>query len=154
MKKITPIILSSFILFTSGCTSYTTELEKQNMRQKRIIEKNRIALELLNQKFREQAIQNKKNKKYINTESVHIRKNGRTIKLKKIEDTNYSSEYMYPKTHKKKIKKIKVTRSSSIMTKEECIAIVGEDKFIKYTNIFGSEEASIKRCKMIKALNN
>ena len=38
------------------------------------------------------------------------------------------------------------------MTKTECISMIGADKFTKYTQMFGSESASIKRCKMLKAM--
>jgi len=37
------------------------------------------------------------------------------------------------------------------MDKEECIAMITQEKFDKYTAMFGSEAASIKRCKMLKA---
>ena len=77
--------------------------------------------------------------------------------LKEVEDTNYSSEYMYPEDT---VKKDKVTEPSEIplasdtgMNKEECIAMISQEKFDKYATIFGSETASIKRCNMIKAMN-
>ena len=79
------------------------------------------------------------------------------IKLKEVEDTNYSSEYMYPKDT---VKKDKVAKPSEVplasdtgMNKEECIAMISQEKFDKYATIFGSETASIKRCNMIKAMN-
>lgn len=78
--------------------------------------------------------------------------------LKEVEDTNYSPEYMYPETNTKKqeIKKPEPTPlvTTESMNKEECIAMISQEKFDKYTNMFGSEEASIKRCNMIKAMNH
>ena len=62
---------------------------------------------------------------------------------------------MYPKDTKKKDKTdipeqmAKVTTDT--MNKEECIAMITQEKFDKYASMFGSEAASIKRCKMLKA---
>lgn len=80
------------------------------------------------------------------------------VELKEVEDTNFSSEYMYPETDKKKKKPVEepsetiVTSDASPMTKEACIAMIGQVKFDKYTEMFGSEAASIKRCQMLKAI--
>jgi len=38
------------------------------------------------------------------------------------------------------------------MTKEECVSMISQEKFDKYTSMFGNEEASIKRCAMLKAM--
>ena len=83
-------------------------------------------------------------------------------KLKKVEDKNYSSEYMYPVTDtvsktKKKIEDIKEKPISNIsssekMTKSACIAMIGQQKFDTYTKVFGGEAASIKRCNMIRLM--
>jgi hypothetical protein len=40
------------------------------------------------------------------------------------------------------------------MTKAECISMIGADKFAKYTQMFGSEAASLKRCKILKAMKH
>ena len=78
-----------------------------------------------------------------------------THKPKEVKDTNYEASYMYPEDSKKKKKKIDATASTSTqMSKEECIAMVTQEKFDKYTAMFGSEEASIKRCQMIKAMSS
>ncbi len=78
-----------------------------------------------------------------------------THKPKEVKDTNYETAYMYPEDKKKKKEKVTTTTSTSeIMSKEECIAMITEEKFDKYTTMFGSEEASIKRCQMIKAMNS
>ena len=80
------------------------------------------------------------------------------IKLKKVEDTNYNDNYMYPediKAAKKdpKTKRIVTSTSMQKMTKAECIAMITQEKFDKYTQMFGSEAASIKRCVMLKTIN-
>jgi len=92
-------------------------------------------------------------------------------KLRKVEDSNFDSNYMYPQTRSKPPKIIQAPRaraennSSSNsqekvisvptgMSKSECINILGQEKYDKYTQMFGSEAASIKRCKMIKAMKN
>ncbi len=78
--------------------------------------------------------------------------------LKEVEDTNYSSAYMYPEDSVKKEKVVEPTQitplaTDSAMNKEECIAMISQEKFDKYAAMFGSETASIKRCNMIKAMN-
>ena len=77
------------------------------------------------------------------------------IKLKEIDDTNFDAAYMYPKDTKKKektdIPEQMVKTTADTMNKEECIAMITQEKFDKYAVMFGSEAASIKRCKMLKA---
>ena len=77
------------------------------------------------------------------------------IKLKEVKDTNFDSAYMYPEDTKKK-EKAETPEQTSIaavdtMDKEECIAMISQEKFDKYAAMFGNEDASIKRCKMLKA---
>lgn len=80
------------------------------------------------------------------------------IKLKEVDDTNFNPEYMYPEDKKAKSEVAQPTEtpatnaSADTMNKEECIAMISQDKFDKYTTMFGSEAASIKRCKMLKAM--
>ena len=81
------------------------------------------------------------------------------IKLKEIKDTNYSDTYMYPEdtaaAKKDPVAKTVTdtpTATSSSMSKEECIAMISQEKFDKYSAMFGSEAASIKRCTMLKAM--
>jgi len=78
------------------------------------------------------------------------------IELKEVEDENFSSEYMYPETKKKstEVKKTETTAApaASGMTKNECVAMIGQDKFDKYAQMYGGESASLKKCKMLKAL--
>lgn len=79
----------------------------------------------------------------------------KNIKLKEIDDTNFDAAYMYPKDTKKNentdIAEKMAETTSDTMNKEECIAMITQEKFDKYTAMFGSEAASIKRCKMLKA---
>ncbi len=82
----------------------------------------------------------------------------KNIKLKEVEDENFSSEYMYPQTDKKAAKKSeKLTTvaaegtSVSAMTNEECISMIGQAKFDKYAQMYGGAGA-LKKCKMLKAL--
>lgn len=77
------------------------------------------------------------------------------IKLKEVDDTNFDADYMYP-TESKKKDKAEIPEPMAIVTedtmnKEECIAMITQEKFDKYAAMFGSEAASIKRCKMLKA---
>ena len=81
------------------------------------------------------------------------------IKLKEIKDTNYSDTYMYPEdTAAAKKDPVAKTATdtpiatSSSMSKEECITMISQEKFDKYSAMFGSEAASIKRCTMLKAM--
>ena len=77
------------------------------------------------------------------------------IKLKEIDDTNYNPTYMYPEDTKKIVKEDSSVQTPVVTTdtmdKQECIAMISQEKFDKYTAMFGSETASIKRCKMLKA---
>lgn len=77
------------------------------------------------------------------------------IKLKDVNDTNFDAAYMYPKESKKKetvvVASQKPVTVEGTMDKAQCIAMITQEKFDKYTAMFGSEEASIKRCRMIKA---
>ncbi|MEN8304554.1 MAG: hypothetical protein ABFQ64_10845 [Campylobacterota bacterium] len=79
----------------------------------------------------------------------------KVIKLKDVNDTNFNADYMYPEDNKKQeiVKTSMQTpvASTDTMDKAQCIAMITQEKFDKYTAMFGSEDASIKRCKMIKA---
>jgi len=87
----------------------------------------------------------------------------KNIELKEVEDTNFSSEYMYPETKKKKEKPVIVAQtdtssietpavSASKMGKGECVSMIGQTKFDKYTQMLGDEASAIKRCQMLKAM--
>ena len=78
-----------------------------------------------------------------------------THKPKEVKDTNYETAYMYPEDNTKKKEKVTTTASTAAaMTKDECVEMITQEKFDKYTAMFRSEEASIKRCQMIKAMNS
>lgn len=78
---------------------------------------------------------------------------------KVIEDDNHQESYMYPEDGKA-AKKDPVTTvpnkvetpNSEKMSKASCITMIGQEKFDKYSKMFGNEEASIKRCAMMKAM--
>ncbi len=85
------------------------------------------------------------------------------IELKEVEDENFSSDYMYPSTDKKKKSSKKsvsnattaapVAKSTATeMTKGECIGLIGQEKFDKYAQMYGGESAPLKKCKMLKTL--
>lgn len=83
------------------------------------------------------------------------------IKLKEVEDENFSSEYMYPETDKKSRKKseekinttkIPTVSPAAAMTNTECISMIGQEKFDKYTQMLGSEAGAVKKCAMLRAL--
>ncbi|MEA2046896.1 MAG: hypothetical protein U9O64_00455 [Campylobacterota bacterium] len=77
------------------------------------------------------------------------------VELKEVEDTNYNDAYMYPQAPEEKIVQpasVPIASNGS-MGKEACVAMISQEKFDKYTAMFGSEAASIKRCDMIKAMN-
>ena len=73
------------------------------------------------------------------------------IKLKKVEDSNFSPEYMYPTDTKQEqsIEKEKIQQNTT-MTIDECIALIGQERFDKYKQILGSKSLALKRCQMIK----
>ena len=83
------------------------------------------------------------------------------IALKKVDDTIDNDNYMYPEDTRANKRDTTTQKASSSkspqqttleMTKEECISMIGQDKFDKYTEMFGNETSSIKRCMMIKAM--
>jgi len=83
------------------------------------------------------------------------------IELKEVQDDNYSPEYMYPDDKYKKDKLVKtepenaddsIEKAAAHMSKEECISMIGQEKFDKYTQMYGSESASIKRCTLLKSM--
>ena len=81
----------------------------------------------------------------------------KNLKLKEVDDTNYSDKYMYPEdtaaAKKDPAKATEISTTSNAMTKDECISMISQEKFDKYTEMFGSEASSIKRCTMLKAMN-
>jgi len=100
--------------------------------------------------------------KETNTTKVYVpQRVHKKIKLKEVQDDNYSSAYMYPEDKVKKEKVVKVAEAETTttvattvngMNKEECVGMIGQEKFDKYTQMFGNETSSIKRCTMLKAM--
>ena len=82
-----------------------------------------------------------------------------SFRAKAVERENYTSEYMYPsnKAYPAPVKQAENTEANLTgggMTKEECIAMIGEEKFAKYTEMFSDETGAIKRCTILKAMRN
>ena len=176
--KVWLLLLMGIFIF-SGCSTRTQnyKLRIKNAQQSAMIQKQQAELNTLRNKLkirkttkqksikpeqREKTWQNQQSTQTSNLKNkVNTQAPKKNIVLKKVEDSNYSSSYMYPKTRIKKItpSKVKVVKtvqpkktSITTMTKAECIGIIGTDKFAKYTQMFGSESASLKRCKMLKAM--
>lgn len=80
------------------------------------------------------------------------------FKMKEAQPTNYSSAYMYPEdTDAQPVTEQNastVQNQPALMNKEECIAMIGQEKFDKYTQMFADENATLKRCTMMKVLNS
>ena len=83
----------------------------------------------------------------------------KNIKLKKVKDDNFDAKYMYPEDTKKVKVIVKkdltektIAKTTSSMTKKECIGMISQAKFDKYSAMFGNEKASLKRCAMLKAM--
>lgn len=80
------------------------------------------------------------------------------IKLKKVKDDNFENEYMYPEDKKKKKKptvaKVEIKKDTAPMTRTECLSMIGQEKFDKYTTMFGSEASTLKRCSILKAMKS
>jgi hypothetical protein len=38
------------------------------------------------------------------------------------------------------------------MDKKECISMIGQEKFNKYTQMLGNEASAIRKCQMLKAM--
>jgi len=76
----------------------------------------------------------------------------KNIKLKKVEDNNFSPEYMYPDTSTtQKVVKQSTPKTTTSINKEECISMIGQDRFDRYVQMLGSESDALKRCQLIKA---
>jgi len=144
------------LMILSGCASdkQNIALQNKNMQQAQLIQQQQTKITELQEKL--------KGRTYNHNSHNVISQQKKNIKLKKVEDNNFNSDYMYPQTRStpkpKKVTKLAQaetsTITSSVMGKAECIAMIGQEKFDKYTQMFGSESASIKRCKMLKAMRN
>ena len=149
------------LVFFSGCNSgkYNTMLQNKNAKQRLLIQQQQAQIATLQQELKKRLARKNRRSKTI---PQAPKKN---IKLKKVEDNNYSSGYMYPGAKKKKktpvvkvatvatnVATTNTPNTSSAMNKAACIAMIGQAKFDKYTQMFGGEAGSIKRCKMLKAM--
>jgi len=70
------------------------------------------------------------------------------IKLKKVEDTNYSNSYMYQGATT--AKKAPSALANVAMSEAECVSILTQEKFDRYLSLLGSKAAVFKRCVLIK----
>ena len=91
----------------------------------------------------------------------HIYRKHRSVrKLHKVQDHNFSPEYMYPDTSKTPTTvsstdtqtNIDLNKSYNSMSKKACVEMVGQERFDKYTQMLGSESAAIKRCVLLKSI--
>jgi uncharacterized protein YcfL len=151
------LFVASMVLVFAGCNSRTQNLQLRNINahQAQTIKQQQLLIDALKEKI------DGPTDTYTSTSSVPQAPK-RNVTLKKVEDTNYNSGYMYPGENKKVTAPTpqEVTTSSSPsgtssstgMSKEECIGMIGEDKFAKYTKMFGSEASSLKRCTILKAM--
>jgi hypothetical protein len=154
MKSLTLYLSAALALLTfSGCTSNSqiVQLQNRTIQQSLIIQKQQQQIHELKAKIKNLTKQKDTNRNKAFNTPVKPKKN---IKLKKIEDNSYSSDYMYPddKKTKKKTAPVTTVSQSSLMSKAECIAMIGEAKYDRYTEMFGSETAALKRCAMIRAM--
>ena len=150
------LLLLVTLFFFSGCSSRneTLQLRKRSAQQARIIQQQQAQIDALRARL---DTRKKLVRKQVNS-IVPVKK---PIKLKKVEDNNFSSGYMYPQTKSTakpkataKVAQAQTSSTSSVMGRAECIGMIGQEKFDKYTKMFGNEAASLKRCKMLKAMKN
>jgi len=75
--------------------------------------------------------------------------------LKEVEDDNFDPAYMYPETKFAKQKKEPepVAKAATQMSRAECITMMGQEKFARYTKMLGGEEGVIKRCALLKSIH-
>ena len=169
------ILLALTLLVVSGCSTKTQnrQLRAMNAKQSAIIRQQQAQINALQSKIRTRELMRKTARMKANRRKMHQpmsvpqapKKNSvpqvpkKNIVLKKVEDTNYSSQYMYPDAKKRVSNNAPVKKSpstiqttSNVMTKAECISMIGQDKFDKYTRMFGNEAASLKRCRMLKTM--
>ena len=150
--KIVCIILASLVIF-SGCSITDLDYRMRNKKARAALYKQQQAQKRASLKAKKEAIRKRKRIKARQSIPKPPKKH---ITLKKVEDDNYSAEYMYPKAKKTTSPKVSETTPlpvlSSSMTKEECIEIIGQAKFDLFTQKFGNEASTLKRCKMMKAM--
>ena len=145
--------LLTLILFAlTGCVSEKKyiQLRTKALQQSQIIQDQQLQIASLEKK-------NTKKHSQHNQSIGYAKPPKKNITLKKVEDDNYSSDYMYPTTTPEPPQTPQTPQESTVKSnisveKQECIGLIGQDKFDKYTKMFGSEAASLKRCKMLKSM--
>lgn len=148
------LLLTSLVFAFSGCSNRTQSLQLRNINAQQ-------AYTIRQQQILINAYRSKYGENINNTSTTPVIQAPKKVTvLKTVEDTNYSSKYMYPKA-KEKVSEIKQIRTvtkkldanpNQAMTKEECVGMIGEAKFSKYTQMFGSEASSLKRCAILKRM--
>jgi len=154
------LIATSMLLLIAGCTSHREVILQNRLAKQRIaMQAKQAQIDALNEQLNTR-IETRARAKTKRNAIPKAPKNN--YKPKKVEDANYSSRYMYPAQAKQKPVKVakttptivakKTINTSPSMDRTECVTMIGQDKFDKYTKMFGSEAASLKRCKMLKAM--
>ena len=158
MKLTTLYIGAAAILFgLAGCTSQMAQ-ERIAMKQSIMIEQQEDEIAFLQHQLEQcknrtaQSSLTPQTSAPTDSAQKYYPKPKQNIKLKKVEDTNYKSAYMYPENKKQKSTGRLAAAPKISMNKSECIALIGEAKFTRYTQMFGSETAALKRCAMIRAM--
>ena len=96
-------LTATALIIFSGCSSRTQniELQNQNARQALVIQQQQAKIDALDAKLNARAIARAKARaKRMSAIPTPPKKN---IKLKKVEDNNYTSGYMYPGAAKKNL---------------------------------------------------
>ena len=79
-------------------------------------------------------------KKVVDSNVTKPQKPKKVHELKEVEDTNFSDAYMYPEGSAKKAPVTKVAvapvATSGTMNKEQCIAMISQEKFDKYLRAY------------------
>jgi len=79
------------------------------------------------------------------------------IKPKEVQDDNYTPAYMYPEDTGKKDREeveaeTQVATQHPLLSREACIAMIGEAQFNRYSAMFGNETAALKRCTLLHSM--
>lgn len=155
--KLTTLYIGAAVMLIglAGCTSQTAQ-ERLAMKQSIMIEQQEDQIAFLQHQLdqcKNSTTQTAtETPAPANTPQRYYPKPKQNIKLKKVEDTNYKSAYMYPENKQQKSTKRLAAAPKISINKPECITLIGEAKFAHYTQMFGSETAALKRCAMIRAM--
>ncbi len=73
--------------------------------------------------------------------------------VKEVQDDNFSPEYMYPDTDTQNHASSTPTQTSlPTVDKAECVSMIGEEKFKRYTEMLGGEAGALKRCALLRSM--